>query len=355
MESTAVPASNIDKHSFEGQHEALCGQLMKVLEADSANILSTGLKKSLEAFKKRFGKLKLPEQHDMYASLFKKKRILILAAMKDDWLRNTKNSDKDELRLCAGKSHKGKVSLSAIYRTAIRLREEAEIRLKDKPEEWDTCLELLYPDTIKLHLYRIWAHTATTEGERDKLRALAERLSQDLQSGTSPDAPSSSTGGSTSGSPSGAPGLPPGFNGAALTGMLQQMGLNTQAPMNMGAIPSGQDVTTMIRGFVSDPRTSEIIGTAVDNIRSAKSLDQVLGAVISGFQDGNLLQQIQTIGQSLTQGITSMQTPIPAGSPTPQPTQPSQITQPPQTVPITQPSQPSQTADPLISFPEETP
>jgi hypothetical protein len=65
-----------------------------------------------------------------------------------------------------------KIHLSAIYNTSLRLREEMEEKLKSATaDEYSKHLELIFPDIILLHLYRIFKNCST---DQEKIKKLTE-------------------------------------------------------------------------------------------------------------------------------------------------------------------------------------
>lgn len=65
-----------------------------------------------------------------------------------------------------------KIHLSAIYNTSIRLKDDMEEKLKSaSAEEYSKHIELIFPDIIRLHLYRIFAKAVV---DPEKVKRLVE-------------------------------------------------------------------------------------------------------------------------------------------------------------------------------------
>lgn len=207
-----------------------------------------------------------PDLHyEVIKGLYDKERINILAGVKNtDWL-------KDGVVLQFAKGVKGvdpeiKIKLSAIYTTALKLKDTAEQELDQRnatDEEYQECQELSYPDAIILRLYRLFAEVIANEKDIANLRKIIKTFEEELGIGDD-----TKIGLQESNSPF-----------AAITGManslLGQLGGSGGQGLNVNKI------TGAVNSLMSNPQQMQSIAnglfSGMENCKDAKSfIDKML-------------------------------------------------------------------------------
>jgi hypothetical protein len=119
-----------------------------------------------------------PEEHkDYFLSVYNNSRAAILNGIKsDEWLRGGNVQVRYGEGILDGKNNQYVIMLSCIYKNACTLREDAQKRLEGLPDAaYLDCHELIYADTILLHLYRIFSEVVPTK-DTSKIRDIVQQL-----------------------------------------------------------------------------------------------------------------------------------------------------------------------------------
>jgi hypothetical protein len=173
--------------------EALVKQLQKILKTHEAKkILPTSKPSPIAIYLNRYAQaLELThsyEHSDYFLKIYNKYRLPILSNKSDKWIRTgsikirfgEEEDDEVPRRKSSKKSRKICIMLSSIYNTAHKLRSQAEEKLEGMPEEeWNRCVDLIWCDTILLHLYRIFREIAPSK-DHGKLEVIIKTLENDL-------------------------------------------------------------------------------------------------------------------------------------------------------------------------------
>jgi len=158
---------------------ALITQLKNTIEAkEKTKYIKSKKPNPLKVYLNKYAQVlerTLPEEHeDYFMAVYKKYRIPILSN-KDDWLRDEEN----HVQISYGRS-KIRIMLSAIYKMACQLSDDAEKKLEGFPDDaYEECTDLIRKDIILLHLYRIFREFAP-DVDKKRLSKIVQKLEEVL-------------------------------------------------------------------------------------------------------------------------------------------------------------------------------
>jgi hypothetical protein len=269
---------------FDKEIRALFAHLRTVVKAKDATKLKISgatanpILKWLTKYAKAY-EYSEPELHKEYfLSIFKKYRIPILKGYKNDkWLLE----NKVEIQFGEGLDQVNKeirIMLSTIYKTACQLKNDAEKSLNGLPEEaYETCQELIYPDIILLHLYRLFRESLPSDSEDvPKLRSLVSAIETDLGIDPTETAP-----------PAAATSVPGGAGGLSqligmVTGMLPNLGIT---PPDGSKLPTENEISSVLGRVINNPQTQSMISTVLTGLSECKDITQVVQKLASAVGD----------------------------------------------------------------------
>jgi len=162
-----------------------------------------------------------------------------------------------------------KIMFSAFYTSAIQVKETVEKQLEGLGQEaFEDRVELLYPDILRLNLYRIiheaLKETSGKEKDCETLGAIIRELEKDLgiDEETTPDTKSTAGGGDFS-----------------LQGLLQgavKIAKDQGVISSDASIPTENDLGGMLQRLLGDPRIKETFGGIIGELQTAKTPDQLI-------------------------------------------------------------------------------
>jgi hypothetical protein len=270
---------------FDKEINALFNHLKTVVKArDAAKLKLSGnavnpILKWLNKYAKAY-EYSEPELHKEYfANIFTKYRVPILKGYKNDkWLRQ----NNVVIQFGEGVDQVNKeirIMLSSIYTTACQLKKEAEDSLEGFPEEaWESCQELIYPDIIMLHLYRLFRESLPSESEDyPKLQALVSEIETDLGIDPSTTAPPTSA----------TPNLGGGFSQliGMVSTMLPKLGIT---PPDGSKLPTETDINNVMGKVINNPQTQSMISNVLTSLSECKDITQVIHKLSTAIGDPKL-------------------------------------------------------------------
>lgn len=258
------------------EFNALVKQLERILEAEAKTKPfddETLNKKSLTKYKAILEVTKVEEHLALLNHIYSTNRIQILASVKkDDWLKSG-SVVMHYAPTEALKKKSIKLMVSAIYNIALKLQDTAETKMvsmsDDERERFESsCHELIYPDTVLLHLYRIFSLIAP-EGDKNRLKAHIKTIEQFLQ--ITVEEPAAAI-----------PSIIP--SGPQLDGII---GSVTSIVQNSGMVPPGTKLPT-------GDDLKKILGGILDNDQIKKGLTGVASTLQSSSDPNAAIQKIVT-------------------------------------------------------------
>ena len=289
---------------FEQSLERLFKILQKVLEVKENYVLNltgtnatlTFLNKYIKAYEydsAKYGKEGIKSHINYFEKIYQANREAVLNGYKSDgWLRN------GQIVIQFGEETNGigisnvKILLSTIYNEACDIRVRAEEKLVGlSDDEYQKCQEIIYPEIILLHLYRIFVYILEQKPnspDLTKLKTCLRDLEIELKITTPTTSVSSSTpSNSTENNLGGLGGL---LNMA--TQFMQKIGMNVEGIQ----MPSENDINSVIGNIFNNPQVVQTVG---DLARDATTNpEQIIPKLLNGFGIDNNNQLLKTIGNT---------------------------------------------------------
>lgn len=268
---------------FDKEINALFTHLRTIIKAKDATKLKISgttanpILKWLNKYAKAY-EYSEPELHKEYfLAIFKKYRVPIMKGYKNDkWLRQNNVI----IQFGEGLEQVNKeirIMLSTIYTTACQLKKEAEDSLDGLPDAaGENCQELIYPDIILLHLYRLFRESLPPESEDlPKIRSLVSEIETDL--GIDP-------------TDTALP--PPAAPAGAAGGLSQLIGMVTTMLPNLGItppdgskLPTENEISNVLGRVINNPQTQNMISNVLTGLSECKDITQVVQKLASAVGD----------------------------------------------------------------------
>jgi hypothetical protein len=266
---------------FDKEFRALCANFKEVLnnfnetQLSSNTIFLDALNNYLIVYDKT-----QPEDHIGYfdelmienrAAIMRSPSALMNRELKIDL--TDKKSDKSKKR-------KVFINITAIYRTASRIADEASERLEGLPITLrHECKELYYCDIVVLHLYRIFRHCASKREDEELFKKLDMTVTE-LENKLRGKRPQTNT-----------------MSGplAPVMSMIQNMlnDNNIQLPKQLKDINASQ-IQSFINSMCDNPKTKETITSVFDKMKNSESLTEAISTLGKQFSNKELLETLAT-------------------------------------------------------------
>lgn len=260
-------------------------QLMDVIQKiidtkQSGNVVSTNpIYKYYRKFKRIYSELKEEEKREIVSEVYEKFRDDIVAG-KDEWLLNGSPSfGYDKMKICIG----------IFYNYAVEIKENTKKELEGLPESaYQNRTELIYPEILKLHVYRIFAAFEKDSNVKKQISKTIEDLEDELgiETGSNvKDAPKNPMEG--------------------MINMMSSMMSNMNSNGNVGPsgeIPKTPDMNqlgSIFQSIFGNPDTQQQIGGILNNFKDVKEPQDLFTKMGSVFQD----PKVQNLVQGMVEGI----------------------------------------------------
>lgn len=292
--------ANDDSQKFDEAMRQLMKHLRVVIETDDkGRMQNTGVKpimKYLNKYEKIYNHVDSdPDMHrDYFINVYKKFRTNILKGYKNDgWL----TSNVVIIQFGEGQIEKVnkeiKIMLSTIYKTAVKLRDDANKRIADLPDEAaQACYELNYTDIFMLYLYRIFREVVTDKKDKETLTTIISEIEQELE------VPSDSVVVSQQG-----------LGGVLgnIAGLARSFGINIPSDFK---IPSQEEVLGDVKKIVDDPRVKSQFGGLMQGLQSG-NVNNVISAIKSQMSPEMSNMMNDLIGNLMSAAGPAVQVPTP--------------------------------------------
>ncbi len=231
-----------------------------------------------------------------FKDIFERQKTRILKGLKnDDWILRT--------TLCAqygshnGTKNRIKIHLSSIYGIAVKMSNISKKKYKDLPnEEYAKHLEIIYPEAMLLHLYRIFRELCRVpvynkvyiakDEEVESLSKIIVSLEKELGISDKADASSSS----------GSGGFDDIFDMAK--GILGKMGMDVPADA-----PKGADMKNPISKMLNDDKTADLIGNIVKSVQGSSDIGEIVSKIAGGLGDAGLAESLSRTIPATIEGV----------------------------------------------------
>ena len=293
---------------FEQSLDRLFKILQKVLEVREKYVLNlTGsnptllcLNKYIKAYEydsTKYGKEGIKSHINYFEKIYNTHRESVLTGYKNDnWLKN------GQIIIQFGEETNGigisnvKILLSTIYNEACDIRTRAEEKLVGlSDEEYQKCQEIIYPEIILLHLYRIFVYILEQKSNSTdliKLRNCLRDLEVELKipTASAQAAPSTTPVAPTAPSENSLGGLGGLMNMA--TQFMQKIGMNVEGIQ----LPSENDITNVLGNIFNNPQIVQTVGNLARD--ASNNPEQLIPKLLNGFGIDNSNQLLTTIGNT---------------------------------------------------------
>lgn len=223
----------------------------------------------LERYAKTYSKTE-PEEHTGYFEKIytNNKRFILLGPQRDSWLTDSEiviTYGED-----AGIKTEIKVHLSVLYNKACKIRDEIREELEGLPNSSDTT-ETGYPNKFLLYLYRVFRELCASENEKTKLNAHIETLEAEAGiSHSKGDDPLSGLFDMTS-------------------SMVEQF---TGQKFSKDQMPNQNDIGKMFNNLVNDPKTKNMIGTVMSEMKNTKNINEMATKLVGALGSTDILSNM---------------------------------------------------------------
>jgi hypothetical protein len=307
-ESEDVEGEEETNPKLKKEMEALVKQLQKVLKAHEAKkLIPTSKPSPVAVYLNRYAQaLELTHSHehvDYFLKIYNKYRLAILSNKSDKWIRTGSikirfgEDDEEEFprKKTSKKSRKICIMLSSIYNTAHRLRSQAEERLEGMPEEeWNNCVDLIWCETILLHLYRIFREI-TPSKDHEKIDTIIKAIEADLGVAKAQTLTSNPLGnlGDLGKIVSG---LMSGISEATAAQQSASPGSNTPTSAGKTPPPAMPDVEKIFGSLLQNDAIKGVINNMITSLNGAGSIEEALQEVTSIVTDPKIKEAIMETG-----------------------------------------------------------
>lgn len=265
---------------FDREIRKLFDLSLRILEEKSNTSIKSGSHTTANRYLQRYiaiyGATKT-QQHTLYfLNFFERNRVNILNILNDDkWLIEGNHVIQygEELKdpELAKRAQKRRISISVIYSSACQLRDRVDKSLKGLPDQ-GFHKELLYPDYILLHLYRILREVVTDVIDRSELSRIIGVLESELGDGN--DIPKNS------------------FDG--LAGIAKNLIESLNISQNI-QLPSEKELTGTLESVFGNNDFTKTITSQFSDVLTSKSIGEGLTKAFTKFQDPSFMNQINEL------------------------------------------------------------
>jgi hypothetical protein len=269
---------------FDSEMKKFFDVCIKILESHDKAFLNLNptsdhhVLRNLQRYRTVYNMTQVETHIPYFQKLFRNNRDDLLNTLRDDkWLQDEniviqfgEELEDEELRK---RSAKRKIELSTIYKCALKLREHAEESLKGLPESaHDSSHELIYPEILLLHLFRILSAIYPQNKDLTKnIQCLEKELGISAKKSNHP---------------------------------LENIAENAKSllsgvlPSNL-KMPSNDEINQKLETAFKDPLVSETLGSTVSSLLNANNLGEGLSLAMKSlenpkFMDG-LMRAVQTL------------------------------------------------------------
>ena len=236
-----------------------CKKIVKTNEKHNLNLSSrkNPILGGLERYIKVYDRTD-PEEHVLpFSNIYNNNtRQILRGPHRDGWIRDGS--------IIIKWSEKTKIHLSIIYNTSSKLRENIKENLKGLPNA-DQSKELIYPDEILLHLYRIFYELSDSEEDQSKLTEHIRELEDITGIKKSKHNKKSKNDDALGGLIETA------------TGMMEQFGIKLPEGQKL---PSSDDVSKQLKGAMSNPQVSSMFGNMMKEMQGCNNIGDVVGKAL---------------------------------------------------------------------------
>jgi len=265
---------------FDREIRKLFDLSVRILEEKSNTSIKSGSHTTATRYLQRYiaiyGATK-PQQHTVYfLNFFERNRINILNILNDDkWLieGNYVIQYGEELKdpELVKRAQKRRMSLSVIYSSACKLRDRIDESLKGLPNT-EFHRELLYPDYVLLHLYRILREVVTDVIDRSELSRIIGVLESELGDGN--DIPKNS------------------FDGIA--GIAKNLFESLNISQNI-QLPTEKDLNGTLESMFGNNDFTKTIASQFGDVLTSKTLGEGITKAFTKFQDPSFMNQMNEL------------------------------------------------------------
>src|SRR5579871_3103498 len=229
----------------------LIKQLKAVMESNQNIRFNKGpnpIEVCLNKYSKEFGgTIEGIEDHvKPFAQFYLNNRSSILANLGDEWLESGKFTVKfgEGIPDMPSTTRDIKMMISSIYTTSKNVKKVTEEKLKGMSDEArESAVELIYPDTILLHLYRIFLNLQPV-GKFDDTKSLTEIVNNiEEELGVRPNQSNKSNDPINS-----------------LSSLAISMAKNMGIDVPEGSIPQGDALSNVLNKVVNNKGTKDVMG-----------------------------------------------------------------------------------------------
>jgi len=279
--------SSLTTSALGQEFERLFKQLTLVLDNEDLGKLGLTTKPNpirvgLNRYTKVYAKTS-PEEHvEHFNKVYHRYRVNIVASQ-DSWLTSSQpvvihfSEPKDNV--C--------IRLSAVFGKSLTQKVDAEKRLEGLPDDaYQACEELIRPDAIRLHLYRIFKLICPEE-DRIRVSALVAEIERDLGIGS--DGVVAATGDGLGG----------------LIGMATQaLGKFGLKPPQGTQMPSAEAMTRGLNTLLTSDATQNVMKSVFTNLQGASSLEDAITRMAKTVTNPSTIEAIgravgETVGQTV--------------------------------------------------------
>lgn len=262
------------------QFKAIMESYRNIRLSKVTNPIEVCLNKYNKAFEKTITDI---EDHvKPLAKFYLDNREVILARSSDIWLEDTKLVVKFGENI-EGVSKDIKLMISSIYTTSKKVKDITNDKLKSMPdEERETAVELIYPDTILLHLYRIFLNLQPL-GSSDDTKVLSKIVS-DIEEDLGLKANDQSSGGDNP------------LNSIGSLALSMAKGLGIDIPN--GQIPEAKTLTNVLTSVVNSKGTKDVLGKIMNSVKDSKGIGDVIGKIGDQLKDPSFIDAISETAKS---------------------------------------------------------
>ena len=244
-------------------------QLMDVIQKvidlkQRGNIVSTNpIYKYFRKFRRVYASLTTDEKKEMITKMYDKFKDEILSG-KDDWILSGHPSiGYDTIKICVG----------MFYGYACEIRDTTKKELEGLPDSaYQTRNELIYPDIIKLHLYRIIHIYEKDEKNKLIISKFIDEIEDEVGLESRPGTDKN-----------------PMDN---MMSMFSNMMSGAKGPGGEAKMPDLGNLSGLLGSFMNNPAIKEQFGSIIDNFKDIKSFEEILpkmSAVLNDPKVGELV------------------------------------------------------------------
>lgn len=240
---------------FNVSREIMKTYFQRNIMADKRDPISNRLEMYVKTYKKTD-----PSEHAVYFNRIyqSNKRMILLGPQRDTWLQEGKIS------ITYGEDCGIKTDiilhLSMIYINACRLRQEIQDEPNDLPlTDNNSSPALKYPGRMLLYLYQIFHEITDSKVEKEKLMSHINNLSEEYGENRRNNND------------------PLGGIFDSLAGIAEQA---TGQKLSRDKMPDTSQINNMMSSLIKDPKTQNLLGGMMKDMKGANSLQDILGGAL---------------------------------------------------------------------------